>query len=219
MTDRTEKHGLQVAGVLADFIDTRALPGTGVDPDVFWRGFSALIHDKGARNRELLEERRRLQDEIDAWHIAHRDGPFDHDAYEAHLREIGYLQEEGEDFEIDPGVVDPEIALVPGPQLVVPVTNARFALNAANARWGSLYDAFYGTDAMGRRPPAGKYDRGHGSRVVARTRVFLDSAFPIAGGSHADARRYTVEAGELRVDGMALESPEKFVGHSGDPMP
>jgi len=217
MTDRTEKHGLRVASVLADFIDTRALPGTGIDQDAFWAGFSALVHDKGVRNRELLAERRRLQDDIDAWHIAHRDGPFDHDAYEAHLREIGYLLPEGEDFEIDTANVDPEIALVPGPQLVVPVTNARFALNAANARWGSLYDAFYGTDAMGRQPPKGRYERGHGARVVARTRVFLDRAFPIAGGSHADARSYTVEAGELRIDGRALESPDRFVGHRGDP--
>jgi len=217
MSDRTERHGLQVASLLADFIETRALPGTGVEQDAFWAGFSALVHDKGVRNRELLAERQRLQDDIDAWHIAHRDGPFDHDAYEAHLRDIGYLLPEGDDFEIGTTDVDPEIALVPGPQLVVPITNARFALNAANARWGSLYDAFYGTDAMGRQPPKGKYDRGHGARVVARTRVFLDRAFPLAGGSHADTRRYTVEAGELRADGLALEEPGKFVGHRGDP--
>jgi len=216
MTDRIEKHGLQVATVLAEFIETRALPGTGVDVDRFWAGLSALIHDKGPRNRELLVKRKTLQDEIDSWHIANRDGPFDRDAYEAHLKHIGYLVSEGENFQIDTRNVDPEIALVPGPQLVVPITNARFALNAANARWGSLYDAYYGTDAMGTLPPAGKYDRGHGSRVVARTRVFLDRAFPIEGGSHADAKRYTIENGTLYIDGMGLQNPEKFVGYRGD---
>jgi len=216
MTDRIEKQGLQVARGLADFIDEQALPGTGVDPETFWSGLSTLLHDQGVRNRELLKRRQQLQEELDAWHVAHRDGPFDHDGYEAHLRKSGYLLPEGDDFEIDTANVDPEIALVPGPQLVVPITNARFALNAANARWGSLYDAFYGTDAMGYAPPKGKYDRGHGSRVVARTRVFLDRAFPIAGGSHADATRYTVEGGALRVDGMPLETPDKFAGYRGD---
>lgn len=216
MTDRIEKHGLQVAAELASFIEQDALPGTGVDPDVFWSGFSALIHDKGVRNRELLAERQRLQQAIDAWHVENRGGPFDQDAYEEHLRRIGYLLEEGEDFEIDTTNVDPEIARVPGAQLVVPITNARFALNAANARWGSLYDAFYGTDAMGRLPPPGKYDRGHGSRVVARTRVFLDRAFPVVGTSHADARRYVVDGGELRIDDQPLEHPEKFAGYRGD---
>jgi len=216
MTDRTEKDGLQVASVLASFIDDEALPGTGVDADIFWAGFSALIHDKGLRNRELLAERERVQRAIDDWHVANREGPFDRDAYEDHLRSIGYLLDEGEDFEIDTTNVDPEIALVPGSQLVVPITNARFALNAANARWGSLYDAFYGTDAMGRLPPPGKYDRGHGSRVVARTRVFLDRAFPIAGSSHADAQRYVVENGELRIDGLPLENPDKFAGYRGE---
>ena len=217
MTDRTERYGLQVATVLADFIDDRALPGTGVDADAFWQGFSALLHHQRARNRELLLEREALQAKIDAWHLARRGGPFDRDGYEAFLHDIGYLVPEGEDFTIETANIDPEIAHVPGPQLVVPITNARFALNAANARWGSLYDAFYGTDAMGVTPPTGKYDRGHGGRVVARTRVFLDSAFPIAGGSHADVKRYTVEAGALLADGMPLDSPGKFVGHRGDP--
>jgi len=216
MTDRIERHGLQVATVLADFIENRALPGTGLDVDAFWQGFSALLHDNGARNRELLLERESLQAKIDAWHVARRDGPFDPAAYEAFLRDIGYLVPEGEDFAIETANIDPEIAGIAGPQLVVPVTNARFALNAANARWGSLYDAFYGTDAMGKAPPKGKYDRGHGGRVVARTRVFLDSAFPIAGGSHADVKSYTVDGGALLADGMPLESPEKFVGYRGD---
>ena len=216
MKDRVEKHGLQVATILAEFIDKQALPGTGVDADVFWKGFSELVHEKGGRNRELLATRETLQEKIDAWHVANRDGPFDHDNYEDQLRSIGYLLDEGDDFSIDTQNVDPEIATIPGPQLVVPITNARFALNAANARWGSLYDAFYGTDAMGTQPPRGKYDRGHGSRVIARTRVFLDRAFPVAGLSHADAKRYSIENGALMVDGLPLEQPEKYVGYQGD---
>ena len=215
MTQRTERHGLQVAQELADFIETKALPGTDVAPDAFWAGFSALIHDMGPKNRALLQKRQDIQDQIDAWHISHRNEPFDRTAYEAMLRGIGYLVPEGGDFQIETTNVDPEIATVPGPQLVVPITNARFALNAANARWGSLYDAFYGTDAMGHLPPKGGYDRGHGSRVVARTRVFLDQAFPIAGGSHADVSRYYVDKGALLIDDMPLESPEKFVGYRG----
>ncbi len=217
MKDRVEKHGLQVATTLAVFIEEQALPGTGIESETFWQGFSALVHDKGERNRELLDKRQNLQDQIDAWHVANREGPFDRNGYEKHLRDIGYLVEEGGDFEIDTKNVDPEIASIPGPQLVVPITNARFALNAANARWGSLYDAFYGTDAMGRFPPKGKYDRGHGSRVIARTRVFLDRAFPIAGASHADATRYQIEDGKLMVDGLPLEQPQKLVGYQGDP--
>ncbi|MFN7595214.1 MAG: malate synthase G, partial [Cereibacter sp.] len=132
-------------------------------------------------------------------------------------QEIGYLLPEGPDFHIGTGRADPEIALVPGPQLEVPITNARYALNAANARWGSLFDALYGTDAMGSVPPKGGYDRGRGARVVARVRVFLDEAFPIAGGSHADARRYHVHNGALLIDDMPLMSPEKFVGYRGHP--
>jgi malate synthase len=218
MTDkRIEKHGLQVDPVLAEFIDAKALPGTGVDADVFWKGLSDLVHDFGPRNAGLLARREELQSKIDQYHITNRSTAFDRTGYEAFLREIGYLVPEGDDFEIETTNVDPEIALVPGPQLVVPITNARFALNAANARWGSLYDAFYGTDAMGSLPPKGGYDRGHGSRVVARTRVFLDQAFPIAGGSHADVSRYYVDKGVLLIDDMPLETPAKFVGYRGNP--
>ena len=217
MADRKTLHGLQVDTTLARFVEDRALPGTGVAPDAFWAGLSALIHDLGPENRALLARREDLQAKIDAWHIAHRARPHDHEAYKAFLQEIGYLLPEGPDFQIATGPADPEIALVPGPQLVVPVTNARYALNAANARWGSLFDALYGTDAMGRAPPKGGYDRGRGARVVARVRVFLDDAFPIAGGSHADARRYHVHNGALLVDDMPLMSPEKFVGYRGHP--
>jgi len=213
---RIEKHGLQVDPVLADFIDAKALPGTGVDADVFWKGLSDLVHDFGPRNAALLERRAEIQAQIDQYHVANRDQNFDRKGYEAFLKEIGYLVPEGAKFEIETKNVDPEIALVPGPQLVVPITNARFALNAANARWGSLYDAFYGTDAMGMLPPKGGYDRGHGSRVVARTRVFLDQAFAISGGSHADVSRYYVDKGALLIDDLPLEDPSKFVGYRGN---
>ncbi|MGR3707917.1 MAG: malate synthase G [Alterinioella nitratireducens] len=215
MSKRIDKYGLQVAADLADFIESRALPGTGVEADAFWTGFAQIVHDLGPKNRALLEKREDLQEKIDAWHIANRDGPHDRKAYKAFLEEIGYLVPEGEDFTIDTANVDPEIARVPGPQLVVPVMNARYALNAANARWGSLYDAFYGTDALGSRPEGKGYERGRGARVVAQARVLLDTHFPIKGASHADIRRYEVVDGALVMDGHPLVSPEKFVGHSG----
>ncbi len=217
MTDRLDRAGLQVASELAHFIEAEALPGTDVTPDRFWKGLSALIHDFGPRNRELLAQRAHLQSQIDDWHLGRKGLSHDPKAYEAFLRKIGYLLPEGEDFQIDTANVDPEIALVPGPQLVVPITNARFALNAANARWGSLYDAFYGTDAMGRAPEGKGYDRGHGARVVARTRVLLDDTFPISGASHGDVQRYVVEKGALLVDDRPLMMPEQFVGYSGNP--
>ena len=217
MTKHIDRHGLLVAPTLATFIETDVLPGTGVDAAAFWGGFAAILEDMGPQNAALLQKREALQSQIDGWHLEKRGQVFDRDAYEGFLREIGYLLPEGDAFEIETQNVDPEIATLPGPQLVVPITNARFALNAANARWGSLYDAFYGTDAMGNLPPKGGYDRGHGSRVVARTRVFLDQAFPIAGGSHADVRRYCVDKGQLLIDDMPLAQPEKFVGYRGRP--
>jgi malate synthase len=208
---------LAVEEVLARFVEDEALPGSGVTAEAFWAGFADLIHQMGPVNRDLLATRADLQGRIDAWHIAHRDRPHDPEAYAGFLREIGYLLPEGAPFQIETTGVDPEIALVPGPQLVVPVTNARYALNAANARWGSLYDALYGTDAMGSPAPPGGYERGRGARVVARARVFLDEAFPIAGASHADVRRYYVRDGALLIDEMPLVSPEKFVGYRGNP--
>ncbi len=217
MVNRVDRDGLQVATELAEFIDAQALPGSGVDAPAFWKGFSALLHDLAPKNAALLARRAALQAQIDQWHIARRGAPHDPDAYHAFLQEIGYLLPEGEAFRIDTSRIDPEIAEVAGPQLVVPITNARFALNAANARWGSLYDAFYGTDAMGSLPPAGGYDRGRGARVVARARVFLDDAFPIVGASHADVRRYHVEKGALLVDEKPLVSPKKFAGYRGNP--
>mgnify|MGYP003382344356 CR=1 FL=1 len=217
MATRVTKSGLAVDRQLAEFIETRALPGTGITQDAFWSGFAAILADLAPKNRVLLAKRQDLQAKIDAWHIAHRARPHDHAAYKAFLAEIGYLLPEGPAFQIDTTNVDPEIALVPGAQLVVPVTNARYALNAANARWGSLYDCLYGTDVMGSAPPKGGYERGRGARVVARARVFLDEAFPIDGTSHADVRRYWVKDGALLVDDMPLVQPEKFVGYRGNP--
>ncbi len=217
MTDRIEIDGLQVASELKDFIDTRALPGTGVEPAAFWAGMSHLVHDLGPENRALLETRYRIQHQIDAWHIERKGLAHSHIEYRAFLQQIGYLLPEGKDFEIETDNIDAEIASVPGPQLVVPITNARYALNAANARWGSLYDSLYGTDAMGSPAPAGGYEKGRGARVVARARVFLDEAFPIHGASHADVRRYHVQGGALLVDDLPLVQPEKFAGYLGNP--
>lgn len=217
MSGRLERNGLKVAGELADFIETRALPGTGVEPADFWAGMARMMAELAPVNRALLAQREALQEQIDAWHVAHRDRPHDHEAYKAFLAQIGYLLPEGAAFEIETEGTDPEIASVPGPQLVVPITNARYALNAANARWGSLYDALYGTDAMAGPIPAGGYDRGRGARVVARARVFLDEAFPVQGVSHADARRYHIREGALLVDGQPLIDPAKFAGYRGHP--
>ncbi|MCV2863660.1 malate synthase G [Defluviimonas sp. WL0075] len=214
---RVERNGLQVADVLAAFIEGQALPGTGVTAEVFWAGLAGLVSRQAPKNRALLAKREELQAKIDAWHVAHRGRPHDHEAYKGFLTEIGYLLPEGPAFEIDTANVDPEIATVAGPQLVVPITNARYALNAANARWGSLYDCLYGTDAMGSAPPAGGYERGRGARVVARARVFLDEAFPIAGASHADVRRYHVKDGQLLIDDLPLVDPSKFAGYRGNP--
>ncbi|MGY6534977.1 MAG: malate synthase G [Pararhodobacter sp.] len=212
MIQRVERNGLQVAAQMADFIEGAALPGTGVAADDFWPALSALIHDLGPRNRALLEKRAALQQAIDAWHIARRGQPHDPTAYEAFLRDIGYLVPDGPDFQIETTNTDPEIAKVPGPQLVVPVMNARYALNAANARWGSLYDALYGTDALGDTAAPGPYDPARGARVVARAKAFLDQAAPLASGSHADVTGYRIEQGALVP---ALRDPVQFAGYQG----
>ena len=200
-----------------DFIENTALPDTGVSQNNFWLGLSSLVKEMTPENRELLRVREELQDKIDKWHVARIGQPHDHVAYKSYLKEIGYLVDEGENFLIETENVDPEISSVAGPQLVVPSTNARYALNAANARWGSLYDSLYGTDAMGAFDQAKVYDRGRGARVVARARVFLDNAFPIIGASHADVKRYYVSERQLLVDDLPLVSPEKFIGYSGNP--
>lgn len=210
-----DHHGLKVDQRLADFIMREALPGTGVPAEKFWRGFSELVHDLAPKNRVLLAKRDAIQAKIDAWFKANPDAGIA--AQKNFLSEIGYLLPEGPAFTIATENVDPEIASVAGPQLVVPVTNARYAANAANARWGSLYDCLYGTDVMGSPPAGGGYDRGRGARVVARVRVFLDEAFPIEGTSHADVRRYYVKDGALLIDEQPLMQPEKFVGYRGNP--
>lgn len=213
MTKRIEQHGLQIADELYDFIVSKALPGTGVDADAFWQGLSVLAHEFGPTNRALLAKREEIQQKIDGWHLARTGQAHDAEAYKAFLQEIGYLVAEGEDFAVDTANVDPEIAAIPGPQLVVPITNARFALNAANARWGSLYDALYGTDAMGDLPSGKGYDSVRGARVIAWGRDFLDKTLPLADGSWADIDGLSVEAGQLVP---ALKVAEAFVGHVGD---
>lgn len=206
MSGRTEKHGLQVDPALVSFIEEHALPGTGVDVDHFWSEFSALIHDMGPQNRALLQKREAIQEQIDTWHRDRAGQPHDAEAYTSFLREIGYLVEEGPDFEIDTANVDPEIATVPGPQLVVPITNARFALNAANARWGSLYDAFYGTDALGDLPMGRGYDPARGKRVVAAAKAFLDQTVPLLSGSHTQLVGYRIVDGAL--EGVILNDQD-----------
>ena len=217
MKKRLLRYNLSVDRSLVDFIENLALPGTGISEDNFWHGLSSLVEQLTPENRALLIKREELQSKIDSWHKARRNMPHDHEAYKSYLKEIGYLVEEKENFSVKTENVDPEISTVAGPQLVVPSTNARYALNAANARWGSLYDCLYGTDAMGLFDPAGGYDRGRGARVVARSRVFLDEAFPIVGASHADVKRYYVSEKQLFIDDFPLVSPEKFIGYTGNP--
>ncbi len=214
---RIEKFGLQVDETLVDFIEGRALPGTDISQGQFWKGLSQLVHEKGPKNRALLEKRNDMQAKIDAWHITHKAESFDFAQYKVFLSDIGYLVPEGPDFAIETANVDPEIADVPGAQLVVPIMNARFALNAANARFGSLYDALYGTDAMGSLPPAGGYSTERGAKVIAWGKTFLDDTFPIDGLSHADATRYWVEDGRLLIDGKDLCNPDAFTGYRNDP--
>ena len=212
MSSRQARSGLQVDAVLADFIEGQALPGTGVTADRFWDGLARMVAELGPKNRAFLAKRQEIQAKVDAWHLDRQGKEHDAAAYQAFLREIDYLVAEGDDFQIDTANVDPEIALIPGPQLVVPITNARFALNAANARWGSLYDALYGTDALGNLPAGGGYDAARGAQVIAWAKAFLDDAVPLAHGSWADASELRVEDGALVP---ALADPARFVGYGG----
>ncbi|PTT92748.1 malate synthase G [Pelomonas sp. HMWF004] len=221
---RTVLDRLQVDAALARFITTEVLPGTGVAPDAFWAGFSQLVHDLTPKNRALLAERDRLQTELDAWHQAHPGPIADMPAYRAFLQRIGYLVEPPAQVQATTANVDAELALQAGPQLVVPILNARYALNAANARWGSLYDALYGTDAIpetGGATRAGAYNPVRGAQVIAFARQVLDQAAPLATGSHAESTGYRVEGGQLVVTlasgaTTGLQGPAAFAGYQGD---
>ncbi|MEM6382040.1 MAG: malate synthase G [Pseudomonadota bacterium] len=215
--------GMRIGQALCELIEMHALPGTGITPDRFWSALAVLVGEFGPRNQNLLQKRDHLQESIDNWHQERAGQPLDADTYRTFLQDIGYLVPEGTDFQIDTVKVDPEIASIAGPQLVVPIMNARYALNAANARWGSLYDALYGTDAMGDGPPAGGYDATRGARVIAWGRTFLDKAIPLEIGSHADVTTYVVAHDRLvptLEDGTVteLKDPSKFKGYHGDPM-
>src|SRR5918999_5617011 len=198
MTERVEIGGLYVAKVLYDFITTEALPETGVAADAFWDGLGAIVHDLSPRNHALLKKRDDLQARIDAWHRGRKSQPLDVAEYKAFLSEIGYLVPEGPDFKVETSSVDAEIGRLAGPQLVVPVTNARYALNAANARWGSLYDALYGTDAILEEGGAGRsgiYNPVRGALVIRYARDFLDEIAPLERGSHGDVAGYAIAHG------------------------
>jgi malate synthase len=217
MTRRIERSALQVAEVMVRFIEERALPGSGVTAAAFWAGLSGLIRDLGPKNRALLATRESLQAQIDDWHRARKGQAIDARAYRSFLEEIGYLLPEGPDFTVETENVDPEIALIPGPQLVVPVTNARYALNAANARWGSLYDALYGTDALGDLPQGKGFDPARGARVVAWAKDFLDRAVPLSGATWADVTG--IEAGatltlRTATGSTELARPDQYLGHA-----
>ena len=224
MTARTSCHRLQVATSLFNFIERQVLPGTGVTSADFWKGFDAIVHDLGPKNAALLAERDRIQTEMDGWHRAHPGPIQDMPAYKAFLTKIGYLAPIPDKAKATTTNVDAELALQAGPQLVVPVLNARYALNAANARWGSLYDALYGTDAIsedGGATRAGGYNPVRGGKVIAYGRKFLDQAAALASGSHSDVTRYAVKAGALTatlkngaITGLA--DSNKFVGYQGD---
>lgn len=223
MTDRVSVGNLRVAKVLYDFVNNEALPGTDIDPDSFWAGVDKVVADLTPQNQDLLNRRDELQAQIDKWHRQRVIEPIDTEAYREFLTEIGYLLPEPADFSITTSGVDPEITTTAGPQLVVPVTNARFALNAANARWGSLYDALYGTDVIPETDGTEQgtsYNKVRGDKVIAYAREFLDEAVPLASGSWADATGLSIDDGRLQIDlgdeSTSLASPEKFVGYSGE---
>ncbi|HTH76489.1 MAG TPA: malate synthase G [Trinickia sp.] len=220
----TDHYGLRVDTALGQFIEREALPGTGVEAQAFWQGFAAIVRDLAPKNRALLAERDLLQTALDEWHGSHPGPVRDPRAYRAFLEEIGYLVAAPNGVKVSTAGVDSEIAEQAGPQLVVPLSNARYALNAANARWGSLYDALYGTDALSEddgATRAGAYNAVRGARVIDYARAFLDRSVPLAGASHRDATGYVVRDGRLVVRTKAgeanLATPAQFVGYQGEP--
>jgi len=223
-TARTTRHRLQIATPLYRFLEDEVLPGTGVDPAAFWAGFDALVHELAPKNVALLAERDRLQAELDAWHLAHPGPIADMPAYRAFLERIGYLVAQPQQVQISTANVDAELASQAGPQLVVPILNARYALNAANSRWGSLYDALYGTDAIAETDGAEKgpaYNPVRGAKVIAFARAVLDQAAPLEGASHSQASGYRVEAGRLVVSLLGggqtgLADASQFLGYRGE---
>ncbi len=218
MAEYVNKAGLSVASSLAEFVEQQALPGTTIDPSAFWSGLAAVYDRFAPRNRDLLATRDHMQAQIDAWHLDRAGQPVDQNAYQAFLRDIGYLVAEPAPFQIAPSNVDDELAVLAGPQLVVPVLNDRFVLNAANARWGSLYDALYGTDVIPKDTSGdrsgGGYDTARGALVIAGAKAFLDANVPLASGSHNAVTGYMVVDGALSP---ALASPAQFVGYQGSP--
>jgi malate synthase len=224
MTERVQVGGLQVAKALYDFINNEAIPGTGIAADKFWAGAEAVINELAPKNRALLAKRDDLQAQIDAWHQARKGQAHDAVAYKSFLQEIGYLLPEPADFQATTQNVDDEIARLAGPQLVVPVMNARFALNASNARWGSLYDALYGTDVISEENGAEKgkgYNKVRGDKVIAFARAFLDEAAPLEGASHVDATAYVVKNGQLAVtlkngSETGLKNAAQFIAFQGE---
>jgi len=224
MTEHVQVGGLQVAKVLFDFVNNEAIPGTGVSAEQFWVGAEKIINDLAPKNKALLAKRDALQAQIDAWHQARKGQAHDAVAYKAFLQDIGYLLPEAADFQVSTQNVDDEIARMAGPQLVVPVMNARFALNASNARWGSLYDALYGTDAISEEGGAEKgkgYNKVRGNKVIAFARAFLDESAPLAAGSHVDSTAYRIDAGKLVValkggSNTGLRDDAQLIGYQGD---
>ena len=224
MTSRVQQGSIQIAQSLYALVNNEIIPGTGIDADHFWSQLESVFLELAPKNRQLLAKRDELQEQIDNWHRQHQDQPHNAEAYKTFLTEIGYLLPEGDDFNVTTSNIDKEIAQQAGPQLVVPIMNARYALNAANARWGSLYDALYGTDAISEAEGAeltSSYNPARGAKVISFAKAFLDQAAPLAEGSHIEVNAYIIENGELQAtlstgNKTTLAQTEKFVGYNGD---